>query len=431
MPVIPKPKTTQIFQEDDSVMDSAPVRMLRSVGKFLGLDDPNSDIMGSINPTPLVSIFKDKIARKLATDNFVEKMKGYNSPNLEAAGNLFAERYPRIAAHINPSSRIDNNPTRSAAIHTPNTGAPNYRMIMEISERGLKGADLYPQDARQLIFHEGTHAAQALGNSDFGRLYNQANKLVGYKQNPFEVSAREAGVRNMYPEQMARKFEMPTAIESLKNLIKDPKVVRNDDQIDAAMDINHTFHLRENPGTNTIPTYRIPVGETKTTKIPSIPEDKLQPKSRAAKGLVKGIKGWSLPDGKVARPVSDGVNRIFEGDDAAKALYRMQEPVSKEFARNPMPPAVSHPSHLPDVSVPIPDSLDTNVAAGFPSVGKWQTGRNQAAKRTVKANETIVRDMRALYDTGLKVGDIKRLYPDFNESSISEIVRRLTWARVK
>lgn len=152
---------------------------------------------------------------------------------------------------------------------------------------------------------------------------------------------------------------------------------------------------------------------------------------RAAKGLVNGIKGFTLPDGKIAKPFADGVNRIVEGDDAVRALAKMKESTSKELSRLPMPPSVSHPTHLPDVAVPIQDSLDTNMAAGAKSIGKWQNGRSNGGRKA-KANETIVRDMRDLYDNkGWTLNDINRRYKEFSQPAVLEIVKRHTWAKVK
>jgi hypothetical protein len=43
------------------------------------------------------------------------------------------------------------------------------------------------------MFHEGTHAAQNLGNKDMRDLYYLAHRLLGYAENPFEINAFRRG----------------------------------------------------------------------------------------------------------------------------------------------------------------------------------------------------------------------------------------------
>lgn len=50
MPVIPKPSSMKRLQEEDSVVESTPVRMLKAGARFLGLDNPEDQILGAINP---------------------------------------------------------------------------------------------------------------------------------------------------------------------------------------------------------------------------------------------------------------------------------------------------------------------------------------------------------------------------------------------
>ena len=152
---------------------------------------------------------------------------------------------------------------------------------------------------------------------------------------------------------------------------------------------------------------------------------------KAAKGLVNGVKGFALPDGKLTRVTADGVHRITEGIDAAKALKKMEIPTARANRESGFVPSVSHASHLDDVKVPIADSLDTDMATGAASVGKWQNNVNPTAKRNTKINPTIVKDIRALYETGSPIHEINRLYPDLSQATISEVAKRLTWARVK
>lgn len=192
---------------------------LQGLSDAFGGQDPAGGIMQAAAPAmPMVSIFKDAegipsralreagtstfrdLANKLASYTHISEHFGEvnHTTQLPQALNEFADRYPRVAAHMEPKFGGPMGLT-AANITTPNLGgvvAPMPTRFTPLGRSSVSSGD-YGRDlakARNLVFHEGTHAAQALGNSDMGYLYNQANKLPGrYEENPFELMAKARG----------------------------------------------------------------------------------------------------------------------------------------------------------------------------------------------------------------------------------------------
>lgn len=150
---------------------------------------------------PLVSIYKNKAAREVATEAFrrtayrqpwQQAAHGTSNTNLAIAVNTFADKYPRVAAHMNISPQAPMQHRALASIELPEA-TMTRPLDMQI---GMKGRKLFENDldaAVNTMFHEGTHVAQALGNKDTTPLYSYAEDVVGYRNNPFEVNARRAG----------------------------------------------------------------------------------------------------------------------------------------------------------------------------------------------------------------------------------------------
>src|SRR5688572_23088749 len=101
MPITRKPPNPigEWADQAPSVLDSPGEGMLRSLTKFV-MPDETGEITGLVNP--LISIFKSKLAREAATAGFRKNVDSMGIPNLRLAGEAFADRYPRVAAHINP-----------------------------------------------------------------------------------------------------------------------------------------------------------------------------------------------------------------------------------------------------------------------------------------------------------------------------------------
>lgn len=163
--------------------------------------------------------------------------------------------------------------------------------------------------------------------------------------------------------------------------------------------------------------------------LPTNPVEALMPSpmmagGRAAKGLVKGIKGFLLPDNKVAVPDVAGTTRILEGDQAMRALKKMEPKSIADI------PSVRSANQLGDVSNPIPDSLDTNMAPGAPIIAdtKVNSGRTAAIKRA-KLTADQVWKIRELHDRGWKNSDIMD-YTGVDATTVSEVKKRLSYGWV-
>lgn len=201
----PNPIAEWLKPENDSVMEHPLKRGLRSVvntgQSILGLDDPNAPFTGMMNPMEtlakaplagLITLFKNKAARLAATDAFKQSGAKLGLPNLDVAINTFADKYPRVAAHMRVSDKPPSTPGALAEVAIPSAGV--YRPInMMVGAEGVDRMDNSAAEAMNAVFHEGTHVAQGLGNRRFGPLYRNATELVGYGPNPWEINARRAG----------------------------------------------------------------------------------------------------------------------------------------------------------------------------------------------------------------------------------------------
>jgi len=197
MPVYPKPKAQQWIQQEPSVLESPAARGLRTAAQWLGMGD-DFNPADAVNPMEmplagLVSFFRNKAARQLSTRDFLSSAEDLASDKLMVSARKLAARWPRVAAHL----RFDRYPRdlggADAAI-TTGSGGPAV-MPISFGEDTFRNMDNLPQgELNNIVFHEGTHAAQALGNSDMGDLYDNASTLVGYDRNPFEVAAYDRGM---------------------------------------------------------------------------------------------------------------------------------------------------------------------------------------------------------------------------------------------
>jgi hypothetical protein len=170
-------------------------------------------------PADAVTMFATPAARKVATEKFLQSAKNLNIPNMEAAADTFASKYPRVAAHMNISPEVGN-PHATAELSIPMIGVqPEKPLAVQLSDYGRNAADTSLEAAIDMMFHEGTHAAQALGNNRMGPLYGNASHLTGYTNNPFEVNARRAG-------DLATGKEVGpyrNVIDQLKDVVNPPK----------------------------------------------------------------------------------------------------------------------------------------------------------------------------------------------------------------
>lgn len=172
---------------------------------------------------PLISIYKDAAGvpstamREAGTQNFLEMAKDLPG-KLQIAAERFAQRYPRIAAHMHPSvgSAPESIPDASAFVSNW-PGQVKAPLETVFTPSGISSIENRPgmQEATRQMWHEGTHVAQHLGNRDYPDLYRATNQLVGYDLNPFESRANRAGT--LAAGGMVTRGS-PTAIDQLRFL---------------------------------------------------------------------------------------------------------------------------------------------------------------------------------------------------------------------
>jgi hypothetical protein len=228
MPVLSFPKLPESVDPAKASDDDALYQtLLRKAASALGLDDPVGAAMGMVSPMPAVTMFPvtgtklaNEAARKAGNTAYEAAIK--NMPrNLRRGFEAFAQRYPRVAAHMEPGfgKSTSGNKRVEAFTSVPGTkvtepvpvGITRYGRFM--TSRFMPGG---AKRAKNLIGHEGTHVAQALGNQDLGTLYDAAETLYGYKNNPFEVTARRAGLRTEDPLSTALEGTYDNAINVLR-----------------------------------------------------------------------------------------------------------------------------------------------------------------------------------------------------------------------
>jgi|SRR6185295_624910 len=175
-----------------------------------------------------ISMFPNRGARILGTNAFREAAD--DAPkNIGLALHEFADKYPRIAAHMKPTAGESYVRGANASLEIPG-GKVAEPMLTKFTKLGREKAAPHLDAARNMVFHEGTHAAQALGNSDTQQLYINAHKLGGYEQNPFEINARNSGQRNYPGAPVTNRININ---ENLANLaqerLNDPRITRSVD----------------------------------------------------------------------------------------------------------------------------------------------------------------------------------------------------------
>lgn len=168
-------------------------------GRRLGAMEPHDyeGLMPMAGTTRfLASGVPDVAARVAATNKFIEAMKGLG-PKAEEAATLFAERYPRVAAHMRPVGQKMMRGLRGVAdVDKPLD--QQVRVRLSTTPRAV-------EDIESTLLHEGTHVAQRLGNPktyDMYAAYNRAlspsiGENAAYLTNPFERSANTVALRKL------------------------------------------------------------------------------------------------------------------------------------------------------------------------------------------------------------------------------------------
>lgn len=151
----------------------------------------------------LISIYKNKEAREIATRGFQQAAETF-SPAIKYAAQNLAKKYPRVAAHMNVTQRTPEEMGQIAA----KMGTPGIlRGVAHIQPGPVQQrvpVNVGPTNdfmgAQNTLHHEATHVAQALGNRNLNNMYDAAGRVFGYEANPYEVTARLAGEKAAYGE---------------------------------------------------------------------------------------------------------------------------------------------------------------------------------------------------------------------------------------
>lgn len=308
MPAFPKPKLQRFAEEESSVVESPLKKGARKILNLVG-----GDVTDAINPlqapaSPLISIYKNAATRAIGTKKTgkqLEKLVDYligrgdfkAAENLQAAGQDFIKRYPRVAAHTEFMPDVDNRPGMDYLGRTMlEQGKVTRPIQVDFSERGIKhfSGKKGAANARDTVFHEALHVAQSLGNKYAKPMYDATMEALGdskdyiraYLGNPFEQNAfarglKEAGYTNPRPKPVNEGLN-----EILKKRPSAQSQVRGQGKL---------AYLMEKQGT------RKPIEELRAEPIPQTLGEKLKDIVRKKKKDLSTITNF------------DDINRIEEG----------------------------------------------------------------------------------------------------------------------
>lgn len=185
------PTPQSIRPENASVFDSPLMRMVRSGSHFIGLDDPNSAVTSMMGPMPMVSIYKNQLARDAGIAAFKASVGQFKNKALDKAADWLSVLKPTVAAHMNLIEH--QGPSTAAAVtHLP-WGKVTEPIDVSMTKLGLAHIGKNVDKAKDVLAHEGVHVAGGLGNSNYKELYELADQIVGRERNPQELSAMARG----------------------------------------------------------------------------------------------------------------------------------------------------------------------------------------------------------------------------------------------
>ena len=231
------------LKEEPSVVESKweePIRKtMNMIGSLVGGPEDLINPITTGPVSPLISIFKNKIARHAGNVEFLNSINEFAlnhptiGPYIRHAALDFEKRYPRVAAHIRMNPDLLEDPTTMAYMEMASSKVTEP-LRMGIGRTGYEelAKSVNPQSkARELLFHEGTHAAQNLGNSDYENLYLGALRgnvidrgmpmHEAYLNIPFERTAKYRGLKE---SGLTGLVKPEPVLTSIKDLRADPEV---------------------------------------------------------------------------------------------------------------------------------------------------------------------------------------------------------------
>lgn len=407
----------ELPSSDEPLAQSNPIDGIFGRGALDMVADPSNIAPGG-GAVDAVSMFANKGLREAATNLFrtnSAKLPG----SLPQAAEAFADQYPRIAAHTNITPEVDPYAGKFGMVMRP---PPGGKVTKPVDVGFGESVPMMPDDVtKNMVFHEGTHVAQALGNKDMNKLYDLVNDITGYRKNPFEVSARYSGKKAATEPGIASPGRPPKTIEKLKKL----------SQVNShglpVLNTEASTHWSNDKFYKATKAMREMKAILKRRE--SMSSGLFQDLSgQTAKPRQARFKGFELPDGKIALPDVEGNHQIV---DRPPSFGR--KPTGQVNRESGFAPAVTDPAHLPDVAVPIADSLDTAATPKLPLTGRHSGVTQDPLKsRRAKVTRDDIMMIRNLYSLGWGPSDIQAYkFGHLDSSTISEIARNLIYTKVK
>ena len=169
---------------------------LRSLANMVFPEDDPQGMMPAPGGPAMVRMPREAGMKVLENVRTLPSLSGFSQEAVSALTQL-QSKYPRMFGHVSgvsPDVAASARPSGIAGWFGELRGASQPTS----AARGTSHISIAPGMPREQILetgaHELTHAAQHLRNPrGFGTKYSQATKALGYKQNPYEVRAREAG----------------------------------------------------------------------------------------------------------------------------------------------------------------------------------------------------------------------------------------------
>lgn len=169
---------------------------LRSLANLVYPEDDPGAMMPSPGGVAMVKMPVEAGRKVLENVRTLPSLSGFSQGAVSALTQL-QSRYPRMFAHvteISPKLSPVEKPSGLLGLFGELRGTARPVSAMKGTSRLEIAGSLPREQALETGAHELTHAAQQLRDPrGFGTKYRRATEALGYKANPYEVRAREAG----------------------------------------------------------------------------------------------------------------------------------------------------------------------------------------------------------------------------------------------